>query len=49
MIGLGLALPLIAVQWRFVLPPLPDGYAFVVDADGAFVVDADGAFLIEEV
>lgn len=30
------------------LPPLPAGYAFVVDADGSYLVDSDGSFLITE-
>jgi hypothetical protein len=29
------------------LPPLPNGFVFLVDTDGAFLTDADGAYLIE--
>lgn len=28
------------------LPPLPFGFVFVIDADGAYLVDTDGAYLI---
>ncbi|MGY3073886.1 hypothetical protein ACVW1A_007487 [Bradyrhizobium sp. LB1.3] len=29
------------------MPPLPNGFVFLVDTDGAFLTDADGAYLIE--
>jgi hypothetical protein len=33
--------------WGANLPPLPNGFVFLVDTDGAFLTDADGAYLIE--
>jgi hypothetical protein len=27
-------------------PPLPDGYVFYVDLDGAYLIDNDGNFMI---
>ena len=28
------------------LPPLPDGYAFLVDDDGKYLIDSSGDYLI---
>jgi len=30
------------------VPPLPEGFIFLVDTDGAYLRDGDGAFLITE-
>ena len=31
------------------VPPLPEGFLFITDSDGAFLRDVDGAFLVEAI
>lgn len=31
------------------LPDAPEGYAYVVDAEGKYLIDATGAYLIAEI
>jgi hypothetical protein len=49
-LGLGLSLDITHPATEGVgLPPLPDGYVFLVDGDGYYLTDADGYYLVEPV